>query len=144
MKTKINQALDNTVRELDEVYLNGNMTPFLTDLDKLVLSTMLSSSGLSSLKNLVSTHQELILDYSIQLLVNLSIEGITIDAIKSLVKNSLLAHKSQHLLSESARKILNTSDNITDDNIILVLFLTKLNIKRIINLVNVCKPNNNK
>ncbi len=134
MKLKINRALENTIAELDESYLTGSMNLFLADLDNLVLSTMVSVNGLPNLKNLVTRYQDFILDFSIQLLANLAIEGLLFDELKGIIKHSLVVCKSNRTLTESTRKLLQVPDNITDDTIIMVLFLTKLNIRQVINL----------
>jgi hypothetical protein len=139
LKTKINQILDNTIRELDEIYLGEPMGAFLRDLDRIVLSSMLNDTGIKLVKKLVTDHQELVLDYTVMFIANMSIEGITAADLKKVTNAATQAFTYARTLDENMRKLLKVDELVTNDNIAVVLFLTKLNIKRVINLVNECK-----
>lgn len=135
MKEKINRALDDTIAELDETYLKVNITGFLRDLDTLVVAAILSDSGIKQLKRVVADHQEFVLDYSFQFLANLSLQGVTRDNLKDIVRNLLKLYTPSNIIDDNVRKLMTPKDAVIEDTILSVLVITKLNIKRAITLV---------
>jgi UDP-N-acetyl-D-mannosaminuronic acid transferase (WecB/TagA/CpsF family) len=100
---------------------------------------MLNDTGIKLVKKLVTDHQELVLDYTVMFIANMSIEGITAADLKKVTNAATQAFTYARTLDENMRKLLKVDELVTNDNIAVVLFLTKLNIKRVINLVNECK-----